>query len=89
MTDFNDIAKDLGIKKQGQLNDNTYTIIFADSNEYAQVYTILDNSDDLELVDENSFISDSICTLVYEANDYNVELVGNFDEDKYYVQFKN
>lgn len=66
-------------------NDNTYTIIIENSNQFDKVYTQLAKNTDLLLDEEISSMTFDGVLLKYEDlnNKFEVTLKGDFNEDRY------
>ena len=83
-----EFAKQLGITKEGSYVDGVYVITLDSSNEYSKVYTILDKSDlcDLDVEEINLDVQNSL--MVYLADEFDIKLQANFDNDVYSVSFE-
>lgn len=87
MAEFKKLADKFGIESEGTIVDDEYIIELADSDEYSRVYTLLDNSSDVDINETMSYVSESNCNLVYAGIDFDVSLIANFDDEQYYVKF--
>lgn len=73
----------MGIQNKGASQDGAYVIDIDGSADYAKMYSILDNSDDLEL-DENSVtMNENSVDLFYDGEEYTCELIGDLKNNKY------
>lgn len=71
--------------KLESLNDGKYKISLKDSNEFAKVYSKLENSDLLDIDEEATLITEDISQLLYLGKNIRINLVGNFEKDIYYI----
>lgn len=83
-----DILTELGIGKSNDVSD-MLVIDIDNSDDYAKYYTILDNSDEVELSLEKSKNGLSSNILVYESNQFEISLMGNFEDDTYRLVVKD
>lgn len=84
-----EFAKQLGISGDGDYVDNKYVINLANSNEYSKVYTILDKSELVDLDVDRINLDVSSTLLVYLADEFDIELKSDFDNDVYTVSFED
>lgn len=71
--------------KLESLNDGKYKISLKDSNEFAKVYSKLENSGLLDIDEEATLITEDISQLLYLGKNIRINLVGNFEKDIYYI----
>jgi len=83
-----ELSKKLGITKPGEQTEVGYVVNLDNSDEFAKVYTLLDNCSYCTLNTDNMLLSDSNSMFNYFTDDFVIDLVGNFDEDTYKVVFK-
>lgn len=84
--DVKNFLDQIGIHYQGtESRENTYVIDLLDSDDYGRVYSILENCDELEIMYDNQVITEQGSSLMYEADTepYILNLIADFDEDKY------
>lgn len=86
MDNLNSLLQTLGIDKRPEEQDGKYVINLKDSDEFARVYSKLDLCKDVDL--ENVDMDEHLSTAFYLSDDFDIELVGNFDEDVYTLTFK-
>lgn len=83
-----ELSKKLNIDRDGHEEEVGYVVTLNDSDDYARVYTLLDNSSYCELNTDVMLLSDEASLLNYETVNYSIDLVANFNEDTYKVVFK-
>ena len=76
-----ELSDELGIGREGVEENGTYVIELEDSDDYARVYTLLDNAKNLELFTDNMLLSDSASLFTYESDDFDIDLVANLDNN--------
>jgi len=91
--DITAILKRLDLKADGKYENHFYVIPLKDSNEYARMYTLLDeNAINTEYPNfqTNSTKSTTKVTNYFELDEsnvtYNIFLIADFDNDKYYIK---
>ena len=80
-----DFAKELGIRKGGSLKGTQFIIDLDDSDEYSRVYTILDKSKLVDIVQNKTVITEDRSELVYEGDEFTVQLIGDMKNNRYQV----
>lgn len=84
-----EFAKSIGINEEGKTSsDGVYTVTLKDSNAYSKVYTILDKAEGVDLNSEESTLSESTTMLVYLADDFDIKLKADLDNNVYEVSFE-
>jgi len=83
-----EFAKQLGITKEGNYVDGVYVITLDNSNEYSRIYTLLDKSNLCDLDGEEISLDVQNSLIVYLADDFDIKLKANFDNDVYSVSFE-
>lgn len=80
----------LGIDKDGKWSDDrsTYIIPLSDSNEFARVYTKLENADWLHLVEGDLSLQEEFSSLLYINNDVAITLKSDFSNDTYQLEVR-
>ena len=79
------IKNKLGIQSEGTYQSGKYIIELEDSNEFSRMYTLLDNSDEVEIDDYATLITDKVSELSFIGDGYKIKLVGNFVSDIYRI----
>jgi hypothetical protein len=83
--EMKEFAKQLGIDVEGTMEGSKYIIELSDSNEYSRVYTLLDDSDLVDVDEDATLLTDNVGELLFIGDDFDVKLVGNFNSDIYRV----
>lgn len=91
--DITNILKKLNITCTGTYDNHFYVIPLSDSNEYAKMYSLLDenaiNTEYPEFTKNTSNTTTKIVNYFEVEEDsviYNIFLFANFEEDKYYIK---
>ena len=79
------LLKDLGITKAGSYSrDGSYVIDLNSSEEFGKIYSLLENSEDLEYMEENNLLTISNASMTYRyGEDYQLQLIADFNNDAY------
>lgn len=84
MDDFSvRILNQLGINADGSYQSGKYIVELEDSNEFSKMYTLLDNSDVVEIDDFATLITDKVTELTFDGDNFKIKLVGNFITNMY------
>lgn len=82
----NDIFSGFSGIKQSFFDDNdSYHVIFKNSDDYAKAYTRLENYGLVEIDPSATLLDQDINQLLYLGDDFDVKLIANFKEDTYKV----
>ena len=76
----------IGVKETGFMSeDGSYVIDIIDSNRYGKIFSILDKSDDLDILEDNQVITEQGSSIMYESlsEPYLLNLIADFDGDVY------
>lgn len=75
----------IGINKDGEYSEDAYVISLTNSNEYGRMFTILEKSDDLDIMEDNQVITEQGSSLMYESESqpFIINLLADFDQDIY------
>lgn len=76
----------IGITYSGSISENdSYVIDLPNSDAYGKVFSTLDSSDDLEIMQDNQVITEQGSSLMYECEEepYLLNLIADFDSDLY------
>lgn len=87
-----EFLQSIGIDKKGRYNeDNSYTIKIDNSDEYGKFYSILESSNEVEIMQGNQEVTEDGCAVTYEAvyEDYIIFLDADFVEDIYTLTIKD
>ena len=83
------LLRELNIHIAGSYtNKNTFVIDLEDSNEYGRIYSLLERSDLLELINDTSFLNSENGSMEYRYEDeegtiIQLSLIANWDNDEY------
>jgi len=79
------LLKDLGITKAGSYSrDCSYVIDLNSSEEFGKIYSLLENNEDLEYMEENNLLTVSNASMTYRyGEDYQLQLIADFNNDAY------
>lgn len=87
--EFEKFAKELGIKTPGNFSEEnqSYIIDLKDSDVYGYAYIKLENSDLLELMEDNQVVTEEGSSLMYEAisEPFLVNLLADWTADIYQI----
>lgn len=77
--------KQLNINKSGEYSDDAYVVDLLDSTEYGRVFSILDRSDDLDIMQDNQVVTTEGSSLTYESlsQPYLLSLLADWEGDVY------
>lgn len=84
-----EILKEIGIKQEAKLmEDNCYVVQLKNSNDYGKIYSILENSDLIEIDDDSSVLTYESSSIQYNGDGFVITLISNFDADTYKLTIK-
>ena len=78
-----EFLKTLKIRPDGEITEDKYTDSFHSSAKFAKISNLLNDADDLDLLDSESFLDVDNAKFVYESDLFSVALSGDFNEDSY------
>ena len=83
--DEQEYLKQLNINKSGEYSDDAYVVDLLDSTEYGKVFSILDRSDDLDIMQDNQVVTTEGSSLTYESlsQPYLLSLLADWEGDVY------
>ena len=81
--DKEEFVKSLGIRGAGAEGEAGYVVTFADSNAYADAYSRLSSSSEVELDPEYGTASEHGSEMRYVSDDFELTLKADFDRDAY------
>ena len=87
-----EFLKSININKSGEYNDNNnYIISLLDSKEYGRVFSTLEKSDAVDIMEDNQVITEQGSSLMYEAIEepYILNLLADFDNSIYQLVITN
>lgn len=74
--------------KEIDQKDKSATVELDDAREYSKVFSRLSSNSDFWENEEAGYLDLDGCKYVFENNDFSVELIGEFVDDKYTVVIK-
>lgn len=80
------VLKNIGIKKSGTYSDDgSFVVDIDNSDEFGKIYSILEDSDLLDLQEDNSILTEDEANLnyLYEDEKFLISLTGDFENDIY------
>jgi len=83
--DIKEFAKKLGFDIEGVMEGDKYIIELSNSNDYSRVYTLLDNSEFVDIDEDATLVTNKVGELLFLSDDFDVKLVANFAQDIYRV----
>lgn len=77
--------KQLNINKSGEYSDDAYVVDLLDSTEYGRVFSLLDRSDDLDIMQDNQVVTTEGSSLTYESlsQSYLLSLLADWEGNVY------
>lgn len=82
--DMKELLNKIGITEAGHFEkDGSYVIDFETDEQYNKAFSRLDRSNLLEENPDGGTVSLSASVIVYEADEFMLQLVSNFDKDEY------
>ena len=77
--------KQLNINKSGEYSDDAYVVDLLDSTEYGKVFSILDRSGDLDIMQDNQVVTTEGSSLTYESlsQPYLLSLLADWEGNVY------
>ena len=83
--DEQEYLKQLNINKSGEYSDDAYVVDLLDSTEYGKVFSILDRSDDLDIMQDNQVVTTEGSSLTYESlsQPYLLSLLADWEGNVY------
>lgn len=74
----------IGITEEGKLIDSEYVIQLEDSDEWAKVYSLLEQAENVDIdPDEPIMASERSGIIVYLSDDYDITLDARYDSNTY------
>lgn len=79
----------IGINKRGTYSDdNSYVIDLSDDREYAKYYSILDRSDELDLLEDSSTVTFDNANVMFQSDEYMINIIADWNADTYKIVIK-
>ena len=83
-----ELLKKLNISKEGKYVGDVYTISMESYDEFSAIYNILEQSDDITKDSDESAFNMDEAHVVYNTDDYEINLNGDLIDDVYKLQIK-
>ena len=85
MNDAVEFIKSLGINTDDaqENSDGTVTITLEDFDDFTYVYSKLDDSEELDICDEETNFTGVNGFVLFEGDDYHISLIADIDADEY------
>lgn len=65
--DIKEYLESLGIEDEGFYEEDSYIINMDNSKDYGRIFTILDTSEDIDIIPSNQLVTDQGSSLMYES----------------------
>ena len=79
-----DLLNKIGITQPGYYSDkNIYIIDLENADQYSKVFSKLDRSKEVKELQSSSISNASISNVMYVNDDYNLNLIADFDNNVY------
>lgn len=81
-----DYLKELNINKEADISeDGSYIVTILNSNDYGKIFSKLEKSDDLDIMEDNQVVTEQGSSLMYESisQPYLLNLIADFEGDTY------
>lgn len=81
------VLSTLGVNNKGTYSrDGSFVVDLADSSdEFGKVYSILDNNDKLDYMEDNSLLTVDNASILYLYDDFIINLIADFNNNHYKV----
>lgn len=81
-----ELLKKIGINQSGYFSkDGDYIIDLENADEYNRVFSKLDKSSDVEENEDASVVNMTMSNILYDNDDYSINLIADFDNDIYKI----
>ena len=83
--EFEELLDRLDISERGKLSNDRYVITLVDSDDYGRIFSKLDKSSILDIIEENQVVTEQGSSLMYEDAEekFLLNLIADFDSDQY------
>lgn len=78
----------LGIEGNLRRSAKSQVLDIDDSNQYGRIYSILDNSDEVEEDSESSQVTEDYSSIQFYNDEYIIQLIADFKNDDYKLTIK-
>ena len=83
-----ELLNTLGIKGERKVEADTITVKTNDSNLYSNWYSILDKSDLVDLIPDETVLNIDEAKLIYASDDYTITLSGDLENNVYELKIE-
>jgi len=83
-----DFLKEIGIDKIGFVEEDKYVVELDNSNDYQQVFELLELSELVSLDEDNVEFDEDMNKATYKNEKYEINLIANFKEDSYKIEVR-
>ena len=73
----------LNLRTEGTYKDEEYIVTLDNSNEFSEAFDDIVNNRNLEVVDSDT--NSDTCNYIYTNGEYEVQVVADFNKDKYRI----
>ena len=83
--EFEELLDRLDILERGKLSNDRYVITLVDSDDYGRIFSKLDKSSILDIIEENQVVTEQGSSLMYEDDEekFLLNLIADFDSNQY------
>lgn len=83
--EFEELLDRLDISERGKLSNDRYVITLVDSDDYGRIFSKLDKSNILDIIEENQVVTEQGSSLMYgdDEEKFLLNLIADFDSDQY------
>ena len=81
-----DFLNELGIDKIGFEEDNKYIVELEDSNNYQELFELLDTNDLVKLVEDSVEFEEDYNKVTFVGGKYRLDLIADFKNEKYRLE---
>lgn len=79
----------IGINKRGTYSDdNSYVIDLSNDREYAKYCSILDRSDELDLLEDSSTVTFDNANVMFQSDEYIINIIADWNANTYKIVIK-
>lgn len=89
--DLKELLQKLNIKYTGSYDDNAYVIDLPNSKVFGDIFTLLDTSDLIDILESNQVVTEQGSSLLYEVKNepYLLNLLADWESDQYQLIINN
>ena len=89
--DLKELLQKLNIKYIGSYDNNAYVIDLPNSKVFGDIFTLLDTSDLIDILESNQVVTEQGSSLLYEVKNepYLLNLLADWESDQYQLIINN